>query len=84
LKSKSFELVDDIINSRAGGALVALRRLLKEFTACTVETGFTGYITTIPVRRSAVGTNVFLTHRWNISNGPVSDDAFEVARSSSL
>ena len=84
MKSKSFELVDDIVNSTADGALVALGRLLKEFAACAVETGFRGYITTIPVRRAAVGANIFLTHWWNISNGSASDDAFQAAEPSSL
>jgi hypothetical protein len=72
LKSKSFELVDDIVNSTADGALMALGRVLKEFAACTVKAGFTRYITTIPVRRAAFEANIFLTHWWNISNGPAS------------
>jgi hypothetical protein len=84
LKSKSFELVDDIVNSIADGALVALGCLLKEFAACAVEAGFRGYITTIPVRRATVGANIFLTHWWNSSNGPGGDDAFQAAEPSSL
>ena len=84
MKSKSFELIDDIANSTADGALVAPGCLLKEFAACAVEAGFRGYITTIPVRRAAVGTNIFLTHWWNISNGPASDDAFQAVEPSSL
>jgi hypothetical protein len=59
---KSFELVNDIVNSTADGAFVALGHQLKEFAACAVEVGFAGYITPIPVRRAAVGANVFLTH----------------------
>jgi hypothetical protein len=84
LKSESFELDNDIVNSTADGALLALGRLLKEFAACAVEPGFAGYATTIPVRRVAVGANIFLTHWWNISNGPASDDAFEAAEPSLL
>jgi hypothetical protein len=84
LKSKSFELVNDIVNQTADRALVALGRLLKEFAVCAVEVDFAGHITTIPVRRAAVGANIFLTHKWNISKGSASDDAFEVTEPSSL
>lgn len=62
MESEMLELVDDLFDSVADGTLVALGSLFKKLATSTVKPGFPGDIATVPVRRVAVGADIFETH----------------------
>ena len=62
LEYKLFELGNDTLDSAADGALVALVCLLKELTACSMESAFPGRVATVPVRDVADGADILDTH----------------------